>query len=396
MPNPLTGTPESALAGLASGRLSPRGISEARWPVVIGLAIEHGLGPMLWWVIANSGIDTERDSVWTPLTRSAREATIHSLVLDNARRELHDVLAGAGIPGLWLKGAALAHTVYPEPMLRPMIDLDLLVPFEQRLPALSAIEALGFHPWGAFSFDAAPGLLHHFAYHYSLRRGPNDVVAVELHFHLLDRVRARPLLDREQLPWFWAQARSVTDSGRSFLVLSPEAHLLYLCAHAILQHGEAELRLLRDFDLHRLINHGEGEPSLDWQMVVDRAVDLGWTYAVGRALSRTADLFGTSVPSWVFRQLRERRPPTEEVYCVVERQANVNRWDELRTALAAASVGDRLQMLRATAFPSALHLRHRYSVAANRPVWPHYPRLWLEQGREIADWLRRRPTGRRV
>jgi len=275
---------------------------------VVGLAIEHGLGPMLWWVIAESGIDLGNDSVWTPLTQSAQTATVHSLVIDNARRQLHDALARAGIPALWLKGAALAYTVYPQPTLRPMIDLDVLVPFEQRLSALAAVESIGFHPWGAFSFDAAPGLLHHFAYHYSLRGGANDVVAVELHFHLLDRIRAKPLLPREQMRWFWAQSRFVTDDNLPFLVLRPEAHLLYLCAHAILQHGEADLRLLRYFDLHQLITHGEVEPSLDWHLVVDRAVDLGWTYAVARALSLTADLFNTSVPSWVFRQLRERLP----------------------------------------------------------------------------------------
>lgn len=391
MPHPLTDTPEagfSVLAGLVSRRLSPREISDARWPTVIGLAIEHGLGPVLWWTIANSGIDPGSDSIWTPLIQSAREATTHSLLLDNARRQLGDALAEADIPALWLKGAALAHTVYPWPALRPMIDLDLLVPFEQRLPALAAIEALGFHPWGAFAFDAAPGLLHHFAYHYSLRGGTCDVVAVELHFHLLDKIRAKPLLSPEQLRWFWAQAWPVADDNLPFLVLRPEAHLLYLCAHAILQHGEADLRLLRYLDLHQLITHHEVGESLDWRLVVDRAVILGWTDAVARALSRTAAFFGTTVPPWVWLELRERRPPTEEVYSVVERQATANRWEELRTPLAGLNVKDRLRVLRVIALPSATHLRHRYSVAANLPIWPGYPRLWLGQGREIVDWLR--------
>ncbi|MGH2457301.1 MAG: nucleotidyltransferase domain-containing protein [Chloroflexota bacterium] len=396
------------LAGLVSGRRSPLGIPADRWPALIELALDHGLGPMLWWVIGNSGIDPGSDPAWMPLVQSIREATIHSLLLERARRQIADVLAAAGLPVVWLKGAALAHTVYPQPTLRPMLDLDLLVPFAPRLAALARLESLGFRRWGAYSFDAAPALLHHFTYHYSLRGGPSDRVAVELHFHLLDKIRAKPLLSPAQLRWFWTQTRPVTDDRLSFLALKPEAHLLYLCAHTLLQHGEADLRLLRYFDLHQLITHAGLEtrlsgdrgaaPSqfvmaaaspLDWRLVVDRAVALGWADAVARALSSAVAWFDTAVPPWVLPELRERCPPGEDASVVAERQASANRWDELRAALATMSAGDRLRALRALAFPSAAHLRHRYSVAPNVPAWPRYPWLWLDQGREIVDWLRR-------
>ncbi len=408
-----------ALATLVTRQRSPRGIAEARWPRLISLAIEHGLGPMLWWAISESGIDLERDPRWASLIRSARDATVRSLILDNAQLPLGDALARAGIPGLWLKGSALAHAVYPRPSLRPMIDLDVMVPFEQRLAALKVAGSLGLRAWGVSPFDANPRLLHHFSYHYSLKRSASDPVAVELHFHLLDRVRARSLLSPEQLRWFWARVQPISDECPTLLTLQPEAHLLYLCAHAILQHGEDDFRLLRFLDLHQLIVHvnaGTGveaapdnasnrptprpheaaRSTLNWHLVVDQAVNLGWTYAVRRALSLTAELFGTPVPAWVTRELRERRPPSEDVYCVVERQATLNRWEELRAPLACLGWSERLRLLGAIAFPSAAHLRYRYDLRPGQPVWSRYVQLWLDQGRETTRWLLRRPVGRRT
>jgi len=43
-------------------------------------------------------------------------------------REVLAALAGAGLPVLLLKGAALAYTLYPEPHLRDRSDTDLLFP----------------------------------------------------------------------------------------------------------------------------------------------------------------------------------------------------------------------------------------------------------------------------
>ncbi|MEM7342775.1 MAG: nucleotidyltransferase family protein [Chloroflexota bacterium] len=45
---------------------------------------------------------------------------------------------------LWLKGFALAHLVYPEPALRPMRDMDLLVAPEQAILAQQTLTSIGF------------------------------------------------------------------------------------------------------------------------------------------------------------------------------------------------------------------------------------------------------------
>ena len=64
-----------------------------------------------------------------------------------AKQELQTVLAGlgdAGIHPLLLKGAALAFTCYPNPVLRPRIDTDLLIEAAERKSASAMLERLGY------------------------------------------------------------------------------------------------------------------------------------------------------------------------------------------------------------------------------------------------------------
>ena len=91
-------------------------------------------------------------------------------------------------------------------------------------------------------------------------------------------------------------------------MLQPEAHLLYLCAHDLLHHGEKFTNLRQYLDLHLLIT----KETLDWDVITEQAAVLRWTYAVERALTLTSELYNTPVPAPVIphlRALRRRKPP---------------------------------------------------------------------------------------
>ncbi len=66
--------------------------------------------------------------------------------LDEVARRAGRALADAGIPGLMLKGAVLGVLHYPEPQLRPMSDVDVLVPPDAVDGALAALTEAGFTP----------------------------------------------------------------------------------------------------------------------------------------------------------------------------------------------------------------------------------------------------------
>jgi hypothetical protein len=339
---------------------------------------------MLLWVIQQAGIDSHDHPLWEPLESAARSATINYALLKNTHRRVNAALAAEGIPALWLKGIALAPGVYPLPRLRPMVDLDVLVPYAQRGAALAIAVSLGFHPpqghyW--LQVIAPPEDLQH---HYHLMGGVDSAICLELHYRLLGLERGA-LLTGEQLTWFWNQTQELSQDGTRFTFLKPEAHLLYLCAHAILRHGEGDLYLLRYFDLHLLVT----KANPDWRLVVERALELKWSYALERALSLAAQLFDTPLPGTVFSQLRERRSGDEDISRAVRLQSDNFLQEKRVLLLAQMPLTVRVGVLYRRIFPPQIFMRHFYAIRPGRPVFPYYAYRWFDRGRQVIRSMRR-------
>ncbi len=96
---------------------------------------------MLYW-LAKAQKHAIPEPAASRLVEITHNAAINYAVLERARRQVQTALSEAGIPCLWLKGAALTRTIYPEIGLRPMSDLDVLVPYDQREAALQIAQAL--------------------------------------------------------------------------------------------------------------------------------------------------------------------------------------------------------------------------------------------------------------
>jgi len=358
-------------------------------------ALKHGLAPLLLWALKQGAdpLDPALAAQLAPLQAQARQVDARYVLLKTTRAHVNATLAAAGIPALWLKGAALAETVYPQPVLRPMGDLDVLVPFARRAEALAALKAAGYadEPRDPLAAQVAaflpPDETHH---HYNLVGGPGGGVRVELHF----RVARAILPDLAALDWFWSQAVEATDrQGQplGFSTLRPEAHLLYLCAHALLQHGEAQTGLLHLYDLHLLATVYD----LDWALIVERAAILRWTYPVERALALAAEYFSTPVPAWVPEQLRARRPPDENTAIVEQIGAGDTRWAQTVRGLRRLTPRQRVALVWRIVFPPRAYLRTRYRVRPGVPLLLYYPYRWWDQARGVVRGMRRWASLRR-
>jgi hypothetical protein len=114
------------------------------WAGVPALAEEQGMAPLLYTHLKTAGVSL-------PLTvkRELQGLYLRHRQANRVRmRVLRDVLAAyeaAGIQVLVLKGAALSHLIYPEPGLRPMSDLDILVPNSELWRAQRVLAELGFN-----------------------------------------------------------------------------------------------------------------------------------------------------------------------------------------------------------------------------------------------------------
>lgn len=370
------------LAALVAGRVDPRSLSSHEAQAVVQLAPRHGLAPMLSWAIEQAGLDPAAPP-WTSLAAAQGQWRLGYLLKTSAHTAVQAAFAAAGIPAIWLKGFALAHTVYPQPLLRPMGDLDVLVPYEQRHAALAAAESLGYHKhlYEPELFADYDELRHH----YHLRGHVEDLVALELHFRLL---MGDKLLPPPEMDWFWQQSRPVVWKDLAFSALSPAAQLLYVSAHAIIHHGEIQFYLQRYFDLHMLVSR---TPGLDWELVLQRAVALRWTYALERALGYTRQYFDTPLPAGVLSELRQMRPPDEDV-AYAQRQKS-DFVDEFLHQLRVQGRASVVPLALKTIFPSPDYMRFFYHTAATWGLFPYYVLRLTYFVKEIAR-RQGRPRGR--
>lgn len=375
------------LGALVAGNLTPDAIPTDQWPAITALALQHGLAPMLRWTLKQAGVDIESNPTWQLLAHARCKTAIDWALKERAQLEVDAALQSAGIPAIWLKGSVLARTVYPEPSLRPMGDLDVLVPYEQREAALQIVRDRGYDFYNLprlIPRSSGDELELRYTHHYHLRGGQMNSIVLELHFNLLGHYEPLPM---DRLQWFWGQRRVVKhDNQSSFYTFSPEAHLLYLAAHAVLQHGEAQLYLLRYFDIFQVVS----QLPLAWDVLLDQAVALKWTFALERALLNAKEYFSAPVPEEVLEALSKRRPKDEAPPLVIQLQGPDGHWKQMQQRLGRMSMQDRLRMLGRKMFPPQKYMRWRYNIRDGVPTWPYYPYRWFYWGFDLVKtiWIR--------
>lgn len=168
------------------------------------------------------------------------------------------------------------------------------------------------------------------------------------------------------------------------LTFTPTAHLLYLCAHLMLQHSEARSGLRWFYDIYLLVERES--QHIQWDEVVARAGEFHWGPAVYAALEGARDRFRGSLAEegdpWLLSGVLEA---LAGVSSLKASQFVARRADRLRTratgvvtVASALSPRARLRFLLAHAIPSPAYMRWRY-----RPcpawLWPfYYFYRWLD------------------
>ncbi len=104
------------------------------WGALLAEAEAHGVAPLLYRHLRAARVDPPQQALHglQGLYLAHRHANqVRARVLG----QMLGALAAAGIEALVVKGGALCHMLYPEPGLRPMSDLDLLVRRQDIEPA---------------------------------------------------------------------------------------------------------------------------------------------------------------------------------------------------------------------------------------------------------------------
>lgn len=364
--SPLPSHPHFILRTLLTTRETPV-VVPADIPGLIRVAQQQGVAPYLYWQLNTLGVPMAAPE-WEPLRASYRAQVRHCQTLCDAAEKIDAALRDANLPSVWLKGFALAHSVYPDPALRPMRDLDVLVPFAQRHAALECMQQLGYD----LDIVRPSETLQDMSHDYHLR----GAVPLELHYRLLG-VHSK-FFTPDDLAWFWTQTQPFSIKTRTLAMLAPEAQALHLSAHAILNHSEAEFLLQRFLDLHLVI---ASATQLDWNTVLERAIAWRWTYAVQRALEITRTYFGTPIPDTITDALSAQRPADEDNARAFHAQPTATPLENARNYLRGMSKREQWTWGKDSFLPSRAYMQWRYHPTSRRQLFLAYPYRWFDIAR---------------
>ena len=204
-------------------------------------------------------------------------------------------LADQRIDAIVLKGMALTASVYRDPGVRPMSDIDLLVRQPREDQAQEIVASLGYRAGGpAASHDATRKYHRHLPMMVGI--GKRNVVEVHRHVVRLDS----PLCF--DIGEFWDRAVPHDVAGERALILSPEDQIVHLCVNFLMDRRFSSVYSLGQLvDIKEVVASADYAP--DWEAFTRIVDETGLHGPVGCALSLANLLVKAGTPDRVIEHI---------------------------------------------------------------------------------------------
>jgi hypothetical protein len=198
------------------------------------------------------------------------------------------LLNAVAIEPMLLKGAALlAERIYPDPSMRLLGDIDILIPADRTGEALAALNAGGFTMKPA---GVVPPPAHH---HLQMLHDPDTGMGIELHTDVISSSADAVIATA----WFCEHARPSLFCGQRILLPEASRNAGHIIFHSQIFHGrhdanQVQLRHLLDLALLR----ARRENAIDWDMLDHRFTAAGIRHVLASYLGFAETLFGQTPP----------------------------------------------------------------------------------------------------
>jgi hypothetical protein len=234
---------------------------------------------------------------WERFFNARRSTAVQNLLLRHQLGRVLQALKEIGIRALALKGIVLAYSVYPDLSLRPMSDLDVLVPAGRRDEAVRKLQDLDFAYAEAtrnVNRNHNPRLVPGQEWALPLRLRASTVL-IEIHSQL---ECSEPLF-QISIGEFWSRSIVADLKGLRVETLCPEDFLFHVCLHLSRSH-RFEKGLLPFVDLKYLL---ESRQDWNWDDIAERTQRSGCATWMYLTLDAARDLVGAPVPDSFFQAL---------------------------------------------------------------------------------------------
>ena len=250
------------------------------WEHLVALAEMEGVAGLMYRHLRSSSISKPLKPALKRLQDITFENTRHSLAIIAEARALSARLEQAGIPVVALQGLSLIR-LYNDPRLRPLWDLDLMVPDGDKDGLKKLLLKAGYR----VRINAYPDLLS------------KNGVWVDIHTHILnlERIQTREYIFPRDLALMWQRAVPLFDEPGGLLTFGPFDNFIALAAHA-LKHGYSRLNWL--VDLHESLLELAVKPD-GWEELIEHTRFWHQERIVLYALILVERIFEMKIPSRV-------------------------------------------------------------------------------------------------
>jgi hypothetical protein len=275
------------------------------------------------------------------------------------------VMAGlleANIPVIVLKGWALMQTIYGgDNGQRFFDDIDILVHPMDVDPSEEILKKLGWHARG----ERRPGFIRcyynaHPYYYFEKVRNTRNVYSVGFHWGLLHHPAYNP--QQINIQELFERAHPLKIAEVPIFEMSIEDHLVYNCAHIVLQHRSEE-SLLRYYEIAAVIR--DAQSTLDWQKVEECAKNWRLVLPLKSVLTKIEEFWPGIVPAWAITLIDGIKPTLSERFIHTwYKRTNYNpSLEHLLTWLTMSGIKRRFLFIWEDIFPNPMHMAREYSPA---------------------------------
>jgi hypothetical protein len=336
------------------------------WETLLPVARAQNLLPILHKKMGGNPAvpDTAQNVLRGAYMRSAARAAL----MQHELAKLLGLFGAAGAEVILLKGSALAAAIYPDPALRPMSDVDVLITRDQLEPALGCTRQMGFAP---DRDEARPGDALKFENELAMVNTSTAMTMIEFHWDLFNSTHHQ---NKMQMSWFWQSAVPITLNKTPAKMLGPEAQLLHLCSHLMLHHhGEG---LLWWNDIFEVLNKLNGQ--INWDLALAKAQEFDLVLPLQRVVLQLADGWGAPVPAPVRQRLAQAQATPREAQVFGWLTSSAPPANRLAADLSGLPTWNaRVRFALSNLFPSPGYMRRRYAIKHTALVPLAYPYRWF-------------------